>query len=446
MVCVVVRKNGKFSDMNSSDIVIYGSNKEEFDIVSGEYEDSFSLESFKDLIEMYENAGKHFILARVKTWDHKKPGKEYYSYYNAYHLNKILFQTQVYFSKKLIHRLNVLNPLTNTDIVGDVQYFQVEEQTKSKEKIASTPTSPIANDMAKRNNEILKRTSLMMQSSLPPSIVINSPSANAEGAATWQSPLTDPDPETSTQPPISPVVNYAQDDIFIKSALVSDASKSKKKNSMTPAKSPLKSPIVEVRAPEMLMESPKVENRKSGIPTRFNSPIATDNMDTLNTPVMHRREFSAKNAANLGILISSQLENAELPVVHVKKRFVANFIGTDNDYLEKSKMRAHFRENALFPEDCYLFEMPEFVAQPNRVQMEMIDAWYNNESGGSESCIAEFCSLRPSNMNSMSPALRFFHLAKCYILALLVIGCMLFLILWTLLGTDVYKKPEPLGS
>lgn len=37
----------------------------------------------------------------------------------------MLFQTQVYLDKKLIHRLHVLNPLTNTDIIGNVLYFMV---------------------------------------------------------------------------------------------------------------------------------------------------------------------------------------------------------------------------------------------------------------------------------------------------------------------------------
>lgn len=61
----------------------------------------------------------------MQTWDHKQPDKAFYSYYHAHHLNKLLFQTQYYFTTKLIHRLRVLNPLTNTDIIGNVLYFMV---------------------------------------------------------------------------------------------------------------------------------------------------------------------------------------------------------------------------------------------------------------------------------------------------------------------------------
>ncbi|KAJ3088877.1 hypothetical protein HK102_007726 [Quaeritorhiza haematococci] len=100
------------------------------DSVSGEYEDSFCLETFADLARMHYEAPppgtKCSIIARVQTWDPKQPERAYYSYYNAFDLNKILFQTQVYLGKKLIHRLHVLNPLTNTDIIGNVCYFMVK--------------------------------------------------------------------------------------------------------------------------------------------------------------------------------------------------------------------------------------------------------------------------------------------------------------------------------
>lgn len=102
------------------------------DSVSEEYEDSFCLESFGDLAQAHyecEPKGTRcLIIARVQTWDPKQPDKAFYSYYNAYHLNKILFQTQVYLGKKLIHRLHVLNPLTNTDIIGNVLYFMVKRK------------------------------------------------------------------------------------------------------------------------------------------------------------------------------------------------------------------------------------------------------------------------------------------------------------------------------
>lgn len=120
------KKEGIIRLLNSSGTTV-------MDSVSVEYEDSFCLDTFGELIEQHQNSEpkgtKNFIIARVQTWDHKQPDKAYYSYYDAYQLNKILFQTQIYLGKKLIHRLRVLNPLTNTDIIGNVNYFIVKGKT-----------------------------------------------------------------------------------------------------------------------------------------------------------------------------------------------------------------------------------------------------------------------------------------------------------------------------
>jgi len=125
------KKEGVIRLLNSSGTTV-------MDSVSVEYEDSFCLDTFGELIEQHQNSEpkgtKNFIIARVQTWDHKQPDKAYYSYYNAYQLNKILFQTQIYLGKKLIHRLRVLNPLTNTDIIGNVNYFIVKGKTSELQK------------------------------------------------------------------------------------------------------------------------------------------------------------------------------------------------------------------------------------------------------------------------------------------------------------------------
>ncbi|KAL7748834.1 hypothetical protein RI367_005747 [Sorochytrium milnesiophthora] len=120
------------------------------DSVATTYEDSFCLEEFGDLIKAHAALAKPdgqqrcFIIARVQTWDHKQPDKEFYSYYDAFQLNKILFQTQVYLGKKLIHRIHVLNPLTNTDIIGNVLYFMV----KPRPAAAPAPAEVLSSDKA----------------------------------------------------------------------------------------------------------------------------------------------------------------------------------------------------------------------------------------------------------------------------------------------------------
>ena len=161
------------------------------DSLDASYEDSFCLDSFKDLTLAHQEAGKYFIIARVQTWDRKQPEKAYYSYYNAYHLNKILFQTQWFCGKRLIHRLLVLNPLTNSDIVGDVQYFMVRTKAMSEsDNVSEIPTDsplkstvispfsvqkPVNDSPTSRNHrrrstatDTKMRVSFYMKKSLPP--------------------------------------------------------------------------------------------------------------------------------------------------------------------------------------------------------------------------------------------------------------------------------------
>ncbi|TPX57026.1 hypothetical protein PhCBS80983_g04136 [Powellomyces hirtus] len=124
------------------------------DSVATDYEDSFSLESFDDLIKAHREcdpAGtKEFIIARVQTWDHKQPEKAFYSYYSAYQLNKILIKTQRYKGKRLIHRLHVLNPLTNTDIIGNVQYFHVQSVMKKNGPLKAVKEADSSADLINR--------------------------------------------------------------------------------------------------------------------------------------------------------------------------------------------------------------------------------------------------------------------------------------------------------
>jgi len=56
---------------------------------------------------MYASKGKDFIIARIKTADPSANKKYFYSYYDAHHINKILFKTQPELS--LLHRMQAKN-------------------------------------------------------------------------------------------------------------------------------------------------------------------------------------------------------------------------------------------------------------------------------------------------------------------------------------------------
>ena len=56
---------------------------------------------------MYAKKNKDFIIARIKTADPSTTGKYFYSYYDAHHINKVLFKTQPELS--LLHRMQAKN-------------------------------------------------------------------------------------------------------------------------------------------------------------------------------------------------------------------------------------------------------------------------------------------------------------------------------------------------
>jgi hypothetical protein len=149
------------------------------DSISGDYEDSFSLETFEDLCQVHFDLDpkntKGFIIARVKTLDPKQPEMNFYSYYSAYQLNKQLFQTQIYLKKRYIHRLHVLNPLTNSDIIGTVDYFLVKPPVVSDVVVVNIDTNavvpaiadaPVVIEFAPRESELRETKSAARRVSL----------------------------------------------------------------------------------------------------------------------------------------------------------------------------------------------------------------------------------------------------------------------------------------
>lgn len=96
-------------------------------ILDCEAEESFTLESFGNLLKAARAANKDFIIARVTTLDPSGPKPQlFHSHYSAHQINKILFRTQP--EEALLHRMKSRNPLNNMLIVGDVDYFVVRSK------------------------------------------------------------------------------------------------------------------------------------------------------------------------------------------------------------------------------------------------------------------------------------------------------------------------------
>ena len=119
------------------------------DCISGEIEEPFTHWSFEKIIALHSLNKTNFICARVKTVDPENVSKDIYSYYSAHLLNKVLFKIQIKEEEKYLSRMSVFNPATNTEIIGDIQYFiislhekistEIETNVEIKIDITSSP-------------------------------------------------------------------------------------------------------------------------------------------------------------------------------------------------------------------------------------------------------------------------------------------------------------------
>ncbi|KAI9164458.1 hypothetical protein H9P43_008309 [Blastocladiella emersonii ATCC 22665] len=104
-------------------------------VLPGSTIEPLTLETLDALVRRHQAAGKCLILARVNVAagnNEDGDGGEvptHSFFYDAHSLNKILFRK---FGRgaEYLFRLFALNPMTNTDILGDVSYFLVEPEVR----------------------------------------------------------------------------------------------------------------------------------------------------------------------------------------------------------------------------------------------------------------------------------------------------------------------------
>jgi hypothetical protein len=349
------------------------------DSVSLSYEDSFTLDTFEDMIKASHAVDKSFILARVATADPKQPDKSFYSYYDAYQLNKVLFQTQVIKGKKYIHRLHVLNPLSNLDIVGDVLYFHVK---------------PIKNKMLESQKESHQTKDLVPSESAR--------KTDAKSSAQWtlagpiSSPLTEDFLDDYKKPSANRAVTYP---------VVRPLEMAQIKDNFTIDMAQVNAP--DAISPENLkpftlfIQERKVSILPKGALTRYNSPVSENLPDPKRG---NRRAFSWMNTNNF---LKKQLNFEEWRALAKKYKetneevdfdkveniaeiskpsidatteteYEAILFATDNDFLESVKTRSFFRANAMSPDDNKLFEMP-VIEETEHIAAsvdDIIGAWF----------------------------------------------------------------------
>lgn len=100
--------------------------------------ESLSQETYSDLVSYYKSSNKSCIIAVVKSRDLEQLSQFFQFFFDAFQLNKLIFKKK---NNELIGRhdkaspISVINPLTNTLIVGEVEYFLVKNSENTEDNV-----------------------------------------------------------------------------------------------------------------------------------------------------------------------------------------------------------------------------------------------------------------------------------------------------------------------
>jgi hypothetical protein len=414
-------------------------------------------------------------------------------------LNRLLFQTQVYLEKKLIHRLHVLNPLTNTDIIGNVLYFMV--MGKSKKSTAQSPVSveyalvvpptPTVSKVPPLTDIVQLNISLHNASKDGVPAIGVSTSVPTQKTWTLSGPVSEQVEAKEFEALSSPLPPAAE--MSFQSSTTSNATATSLKRQSVPGKNKTVDDLEANRASTTSHENliiDKFPQRKPGlkITTKFKSeddgpqtagiigvgtkqsisPLsinfpksaypAMDGFGGRNSSIVvglkgrrttlvpkgvvsqrgerindsevgqvvpaetnsRRRQISYMNSVqnskasieqwkeSLSAAIEADSEYKKMSVggVTASKEewfYDAVLIATDSDFLETSRIRQMFRDNAVNPSDAVLFEMPPYTGEDPQIRARIND-----------DLVCDFCLPTEAQLRHRSPWVRFFHEYKCY--------------------------------
>ena len=286
--------------------------------------------------------------------------------------------------KKYIHRLHVLNPLTNSDIIGNVEYYLV------KPTLPEGPQSP----GIERSGPITISTSNLPNShntdAISPSVFAIDRQEKAKWTVGKHKISNEEDLKSDNTQYPAPLVNSETKIVQFPMDSVFPVSRSSKKSH---------SLNISILLPDerpFFNDSENVEITP-GVLTQFSVPIPAEKLNIVipKTQSGNRRAFSYRNAVSASTVPVSFLEWTKLieqdrTVIeetseidfdkfdssrfdnHTENDTIsmsssqgqiydAILFATDDDYLGSSKVRQIFADNALNPEEAKLFEMKEYT-------------------------------------------------------------------------------------
>ncbi|KAJ1548831.1 hypothetical protein HK405_014410 [Cladochytrium tenue] len=352
------------------------------DTVHSSCEDPFTLESFEMSIRNHARAGKNFIIARVATLD-SVDNKRHYHYYSAHQINKVLFRTQPE------------EPLNNLTVVGDVHYFAIDAtqvinhlnrlhfQFLTHQAQSNLATSGF--DMPTTGEPLSERISRIFHALISPALDViqptradvhfrasrDRPSTQMRTSTTWEGFLTEVVSIMAPPPPPAAVDLTATArsgslesvDGAVSPGAASDAQEH----------SPLLTKAREAgdrhgRSASTSTLSSVGPNRRRSADDVFSlasaaaAAAAAANAAAAPTAALDGSGATAKVAG--GVVRPADgdddgaADQAQRQYDSVEDWYVAEYVGSDDDFLYKAAMRAYFRLHALEADDAVLFTLP----------------------------------------------------------------------------------------
>jgi hypothetical protein len=268
--------------------------------------------------------------------------------------------------KKYIHRLHVLNPLTNTDIIGHVQYFKVQSNALKRKEVIASPLS-------KGSIEILDCVS--------PSVAQIEKGELGRWTAGHNIVSEDS-------------VMDGQINEFVGKVLDKEKCIDLPASSMFRPKKTARSLSwnITIKIPDSnLVDNPTRLDVSPGQVTRFAEVVPIEQVSSLipKTQKHQKRLLSYRNAISASGVpasfhewaraLTEDREGSDYDLVdfsqlarsdHIpsaatveSETWDAVLFATDDDYLSSSVVRRIFLENAINPEDSKLFEMKEYTGE-----------------------------------------------------------------------------------
>ena len=342
------------------------------DALNLQNEEPFTLETFENLINLHRQSSKTFILARVETLDGCPHQSEEETiscdcarksfFYGAHQLNKIIFR-KLGENYDYIFRLFALNPLTNTDIFGEVSYYLVSLDNMPPDQRAAVgpKTKAIDKQREKRGNSLLNDSDVfnsLMKSSIglkKSEIKI----AEVAGKQTTKVPRIgsvyfqkySSAKETSEVVDIKGPVNKLKKSTSDSSLAALRKETSLEKNQAQSAAIPGYQADIRESNYSVNSDGWKVVIRPKSKTSRENISAKSPEK---NLPNQKEIMTSSKKTSNISDWAYTKQQGDKRP----NSKYKATFIGTDTDFLTQLSLRQIFRLNALSENDDVLFDIP----------------------------------------------------------------------------------------